>query len=105
MYKLIDCGTYPFFIKKYNKYYHCVAHYDGEHKQYKIQNSYAKNLNERTKYSYLKDALANFDKANDQWSTTFKKLSKHWKKLNKTSYMKEVLEQLKNMEKKNATIR
>ena len=37
MYKLIDCGTYPFFIKKSNKYYHCVAQFDGEHKQYKIQ--------------------------------------------------------------------
>jgi len=100
MYKLIDCGTYPFFIKKSNKYYHCVAHFDGEHKQYKIQNSYAKNLNERIKYSYLKDHLANFDKADDQWSTTFRKLSKHWKNLNKTSYMKEVLQQLKKQEKK-----
>ena len=46
MYKLIDCGTYPFFVKKSNKYYHCVYHYNGEHKKYKIQNSYIPNPSE-----------------------------------------------------------
>ena len=104
MYKLIDCGTYPFFIKKSNKYFHCVYHLNGEHKKYKIQNSYAKNLNERTKYGYLKDHLVNFDKAEckiSKWKITYRKMLKYWKSTSKTLYMKEVLQQLKKLENKN----
>ena len=35
MWKLIDCGTYPWFVKKSKKYYHCVYGVDGEHKKNK----------------------------------------------------------------------
>ena len=37
MWKLIDCGTYPWFIKKSQKFYHCVYGLDGEFKKIKIQ--------------------------------------------------------------------
>ena len=106
MYKLIDCGTYPFFVKKSNKYYHCVYHYNGEHKKYKIQNSYVPNPSEHTKYNYLKSNIALFDNAKcniSNWKVTYRKMLKNWRNLNKTSYMKEVLQQLK-LGEKNATI-
>ena len=102
MYKLIDCGTYPFFVKKSNKYYHCVYHYNGEHKKYKIQNSYIPNPSEHTKYNYLKSNIALFDNAKcniSDWKVTYRKMLKNWRHLNKTSYMKEVLQQLKLGEK------
>ena len=106
MYKLIDCGTYPFFVKKSNKYYHCVYHYNGEHKKYKIKNSYIPNPSEHTKYNYLKSNIALFDNAKcniSNWKVTYRKMLKNWRHLNKTSYMKEVLQQLK-LGEKNATI-
>jgi len=36
MWKLIDCGSYPWFIKKSQKFYHCVYGLDGEYKKIKI---------------------------------------------------------------------
>ena len=50
MYKLIDCGTYLWFVKKSNKYFHCVYSVDGEHKKLPIKscsriNSIFLNLN------------------------------------------------------------
>ena len=91
-----------FFVKKSNKYYHCVYHYNGEHKKYKIQNSYIPNPSEHTKYNYLKSNIALFDNAKcniSDWKVTYRKMLKNWRHLNKTSYMKEVLQQLKLGEK------
>ena len=58
MYKLIDCGTYLWFVKKSHKYFHCVYSVDGEHKKLPIKNNYLKNLNDKTKYGNLKCFLS-----------------------------------------------
>jgi len=94
--KLIDCGTYLWFVKKSNKYFHCVYLVDGEHKKIKI-NAVKYPLysyNEKIKYAYLKswnlnDAKCNIDKK------TYKFVYTLWKQLKKTVLMKEVLKQLK----------
>ena len=102
MYKLIDCGTYVWFVKKSNKYFHCVYSVDGEHKKLSIKNNYLKNISEKTKYSNLKSFLSyeGFEKQpciiNNK---THKFYNKIWKRLNKTLLMKEVLKQLKLGEK------
>ena len=36
--KLIDCGTYPWFVMEKQKYFHCVYGYNGEYKKIKIDN-------------------------------------------------------------------
>jgi len=98
MWKLIDCGSYPWFIKKSQKFYHCVYHLDGEYKKIKIQNSYIK-TNDKVKYTYVKDWLSNdgfekhpciINKKTYQWH------KKQWKDMRLTMLMKEILKQLKN---------
>ena len=51
---------------------------------------------------YLKSNIALFDNAKcniSDWKVTYRKMLKNWRHLNKTSYMKEVLQQLKLGEK------
>ena len=33
MWKLIDCGTYLWFVKQASKYFHCIKATNGEHKK------------------------------------------------------------------------
>ena len=33
MWKLIDCGTYLWFVKQASKYFHCIKATTGEHKK------------------------------------------------------------------------
>ena len=33
MWKLIDCGTYLWFVKQASKYFHCIKATSGEHKK------------------------------------------------------------------------
>ena len=98
MWKLIDCGSYPWFIKKSQKFYHCVYHVDGEYKKIKIQNSYIK-TSEKTKYTSVKDWLSNdgFEKHPciiNKKTYIFHK--KQWKGMRHTVLMKEILKQLKD---------
>lgn len=98
MWKLIDCGSYPWFIKKSKKFYHCVYHVDGEYKKIKIQNSYIK-TSEKTKYTSVKDWLSNdgFEKHPciiNKKTYIFHK--KQWKGMRHTVLMKEILKQLKD---------
>ena len=37
MWKLIDCGTYPWFVLEKQKYFHCVYGYTGEYKKLKVK--------------------------------------------------------------------
>ena len=37
MWKLIDCGTYPWFVMEKQKYFHCVYGYNGEYKKLKVK--------------------------------------------------------------------
>ena len=98
MWKLINCGSYPWFIKKSQKFYHCVYHVDGEYKKIKIQNSYIK-TSEKTKYTSVKDWLSNdgFEKHPciiNKKTYIFHK--KQWKGMRHTVLMKEILKQLKD---------
>ena len=98
MWKLIDCGTYPWFIKKSHKFYHCVYGLDGEYKKIRIQNSYIKTT-EKVKYSYVKDWLSNdgFEKHPCTISKkTYQWHKKQWKGMRLTVLMKEILKQLKD---------
>ena len=97
MWKLIDCGTYLWFVKKSKKYYHCVYHLDGEHKKIKVNATKYPlySTSEKMKYAYLKtwnldDAKCNIDKK------TYKFHYRLWKDLRKTVLMKEILKQLKD---------
>ena len=50
MWKLIDCGTYPWFVMQKQKYFHCVYSLNGEYKKLitkfykKLENSSLKEL-------------------------------------------------------------
>ena len=102
MYKFIDCGTYLWFVKKSHKYFHCVYYVNGEHKRLKL-NAIRKPLylsNDKMKYAYLKNWNLDTAKCNiSNYKITYRKMLKNWRHLNKTSYMKEVLQQLKLGEK------
>jgi len=96
MWKLIDCGTHPWFVKTTPKYYHCVYSFNGEYKKLHVNKK--RNIpssRDRMYLTYLKTwpldtAKCIMDKK------TYKFLYQHWKKLNKTIPMKEILKQLKN---------
>ena len=97
MWKLIDCGTYLWFVKKSKKYYHCVYHIDGEHKKIKVNATRYPlySSSEKMKYAYLKNS--NLDGAKciiDR--KTYKFHYRLWKDLRKTILMKEILKQLKD---------
>ena len=96
MWKLIDCGTHPWFVKTTPKYYHCVYSSNGEYKKLYVNKK--RNIpsgRDRMYLTYLKTwpldtAKCVIDKK------TYNFCYKHWKKLNKTVPMKEILKQLKN---------
>ena len=98
MWKLIDCGTYLWFVKPSKKYFHCVYHRDGEYKKIKL-NAIRKGLylsNEKMKYAYLKNW--NLDTAKCIINKkTYKFHNKVWKGIRKTKLMKEILQQLKGV--------
>ena len=96
MWKLIDCGTHPWFVKTTPKYYHCVYSFNGEYKKLHVNKK--RNIpssRDRMYLTYLKTwpldtAKCIMDKK------TYNFCYKHWKGLNKTIPMKEILKQLKD---------
>lgn len=97
MWRLIDCGTYLWFIKKSKKYYHCVYHLDGEHKKIKVNATKYPlySSSEKMKYAYLKTCNLDDNKCIID-RKTYKFHYRLWKNLRKTVLMKEILKQLKD---------
>ena len=97
MWRLIDCGTYLWFIKKSKKYYLCVYHLDGEHKKIKFNATKYPlySTSEKMKYAYLKTWNLDDNKCIID-RKTYKFHYRLWKNLRKTVLMKEILKQLKD---------
>ena len=100
MWKLIDCGTYLWFITEKKKYFHCVYSNTGEYKKLKVNEKKHSlyTLHDRMYLAYLKSwpiatAKCMLDKK------TAKFYIKHWKNEIKTKRMKEILRQLKLTQK------
>ena len=100
MWKLIDCGTYPWFVMEKKKYFYCIYSNTGEYKKLKVNEKkyplYM--LRDRMYLAYLKSwpiatAKCMLDKK------TAKFYIKHWKNEIKTKRMKEILRQLKLTQK------
>ena len=97
MWKLINCGTYIWFIKTKLKYHHCVYAITGEYKKLKIERRkpglYSGGIN-KFYLAYLE--CWDLDKTPCRLD---KKVAKfyinHWKKKEKTKRIKEILKQLK----------
>ena len=98
MWRLINCGTYLWFVMKKQKYFHCVYTVTGEYKKLKVKRNevslYAQSC--RSYLAYLKTwPLDNAPCILD--TKTKKYYIDHWKKLNKTKRMKEILKQLRTI--------
>ena len=97
MWKLIDCGTYLWFVKQASKYFHCVRATNGEHK--KIHRKATRQFllyggRDSMAVSYLKNW--NLDTAKCIIDNkTYKIHNKLWKGMRKTKLMKEILQQLR----------
>ena len=98
MWKLIDCGTYLWFVKQASKYFHCIKATNGEYKKIRRndirQPLYRGSRRDSMAVSYLRNW--NLDTADciiDE--KTYKFFHKHWKSYRKTMLMKEILKQLK----------
>ena len=94
MWKLIDCGTYPWFVMEKQKYFHCVYSHTGEYKKLKVKRTEPLFQRCREYLAYLKTwpldtAPCVLDKK------AAKYYIKHWKDLYKTKRMKEILKQLR----------
>ena len=97
MWRLIDCGTYLWFVLEKQKYFHCVYAYNGEYKKIKIDNRVKPKLyamNDKMYLAYLKTWPLNTASCIlDKKSAKF--YIKHWKDKTKTKLMKEIIKQLK----------
>ena len=96
MWKLIDCGTYPWFVMEKKKYYHCVYSNTGEYKKLKVnEKKYPLYIGRDKMYlAYLKTwPLDKSPCILDIKSVRYYK--KHWKNKTKTKRMREILKQLK----------
>ena len=92
--KLVDCGTYLWFVKPSKKYFHCIYHLDGEYKKLRLKGVRSMPMGKKMKYAYLESwnldtAKCIIDKK------TYKFHYRLWKSLRKTKLMKEILQQLK----------
>jgi hypothetical protein len=96
MWKLIDCGTYLWFIKTKLKYHHCVYSNTGEYKKLKVKRTKFPlySMSDKMYLAYLK--TWNLSEAKSILDTKAKKFYiNHWKNLNKTVLMKEIIKQLR----------
>ncbi len=96
MWKLIDCGTYPWFILEKKKYFHCVYSLTGEYKKLKVKRIKYRlySMNEKMYLAYLK--TWNLSEAKCILNTKYAKFYiNHWKTKQKTKLMKEITTQLR----------
>jgi len=96
MWKLIDCGTYPWFVRETKKYFHCVYSLTGETKKLKVKrNEIPMYMSMHKSYlAYLKTwplrtASCILDKKSAKFYIDL------WKDRNKTNVMKEIIKQMK----------
>ena len=96
MWKLIDCGTYPWFVMEKQKYFHCVYTVTGEYKKLKVKRNevplYAQSF--RGYLAYLRTwplgkTPCILNKKNARFYIN------HWKTKTKTKRMKEIIKQLR----------
>ena len=96
MWKLVDCGTYLWFVLEKKKYIHCVYSYTGEYKKLRVgrvrPKLFAQNC--RSYLAYLRNwpietapCMLNKKRA--------KFYIDHWKTKTKTKLIKEIIKQLR----------
>jgi hypothetical protein len=94
MWKLIDCGTYPWFVMEKKKYFHCVYSHTGEYKKLKVKRTEPLFQRCRGYLTYLKTwPLDTAPCILDRKAAKY--YIRHWKDKNKTKMMKEILKQLR----------
>ena len=98
MWKLIDCGTYLWFVKQASKYFHCIKAINGEHKKIhrKATRQSLYSSRDNMAVAYLRNW--NLDTAEciiDE--KTYKFYHRCWKSYRKTALMKEILKQMKGV--------
>jgi|TARA_Y100000310_G_scaffold222583_1_gene224306 hypothetical protein len=94
MWKLIDCGTYPWFVMEKKKYFHCVYSHTGEYKKLKVKRTEPLFQRCRGYLAYLKTwPLGTAPCILDRRAAKY--YIRHWKDKNKTKMMKEILKQLR----------
>ena len=96
MWKLIDCGTYPWFVMEKQKYFHCIHATTGEYKKLKVKRKEMPMymMNCRSYLAYLKTwSLSTSPCRLDKKTAKF--YINHWKNKTKTKRIKEILKQLR----------
>ena len=96
MWKLVDCGTYPWFVMEKQKYFHCIHATTGEYKKLKVKRKEMPMymMNCRSYLAYLKTwSLSTSPCRLDKKTAKF--YINHWKNKTKTKRIKEILKQLR----------
>ena len=96
MWKLVDCGTYPWFVMEKQKYFHCIYATTGEYKKLKVKRKEMPMymMNCRSYLAYLKTwSLSTSPCRLDNKTAKF--YINHWKNKTKTKRIKEILKQLR----------
>ena len=95
MYKLIDCGSYFWFVKTDRKYHHCIYSVTGEYKKVRRGNP-ATPVSQKMRLAYLmgwplETAECTLNKKNAKFYL------KLFKAITKTARIKEIIKQLKEV--------
>ena len=97
MWKLVDVGSYPWFIKTERKYIHCVKANTGDYKKLSIKRypkKYGLVTNSKADLAYLMSWP--LQEATDILNiNSIKFYLKHWKTKDKTLVVKEILKYIK----------
>ena len=96
MWKLVDCGTYPWFVMEKQKYFHCIYATTVEYKKLKVKRKEMPMymMNCRSYLAYLKTwSLSTSPCRLDKKTAKF--YINHWKNKTKTKRIKEILKQLR----------
>ena len=96
MWKLVDCGTYPWLVMEKQKYFHCIYATTGEYKKLKVKRKEMPMymMNCRSYLAYLKTwSLSTSPCRLDKKTAKF--YINHWKNKTKTKRIKEILKQLR----------
>ena len=98
MWKLIDCGTYLWFVMEKQKYFHCVYGYNGEYKKLKLKRKeipmymmYCRAYLGYLRTWPLSTASCRLDRKVAKFYINL------WKNKNKTNVMKEIIKQLRTI--------
>ena len=98
MWKLVDCGTYPWFVRETKKYFYCVYSLTGETKKLKVKRNEIPMymMSHKAYLGYLRTwPLSISPCILDRKSAKF--YINLWKNKNKTNVMKEIIKQLRTI--------